>query len=112
MTTLISNAMKTIARTSLAAAFGIALLGGTAAADTYSEHAKQMNQGKDHYAALDEVKRGGTAAGDVGAQHADQMNKGKDHYSALPATTARAAQDQTAAKHTRKMNEGKDHYTP
>lgn len=116
MTTFLSSAAKMIARTSLATAFGIALLGGTANADNRSEHAKQMSLGKDHYQVLSTLRfaRPVTDApvSAAGTEHAKAMSKGKDHYAAPPIAATGAPEGGTsqAAKHASKMSQGKDHY--
>lgn len=118
MTTFLCTAAKTIARTSLAAAFGIALLGGTANADDRSEHAKLMSLGKDHYQVLSTLRFASPGydapASASRTKHAKAMSEGKDHYAALSVAGSGAREDgaSDAAKHARKMIRGKDHYTP
>jgi hypothetical protein len=116
MPRFVSSIVKVLARTALAAVFGIAALGGAAAADSVRSHAQEMNTGKDHYAAWaaesratapDGLRDPSTPAG----RHVEQMNEGKDHYAATDAapggSPALVAQ---ARRHAEVMSTGKDHY--
>jgi hypothetical protein len=92
MTTFVSSIPRMIVRTSIAAAFGIAILGGAAygKGTTAQRHEQEMNQGKDHQSR--DAASLAAAPGDSrelrarAKKHLDEMNKGKDHYGALDAT--------------------------
>ena len=112
----VSSIQKIIARTSIAAAFGIAVFGGAAyASDTVDQrHQQEMEQGKDHQLARDAAS--GTATpGDSqylsarARKHLEAMNRGKDHYAAWDAIRV-VVSGESARTHIEKMNKGKDHY--
>ena len=77
-----------IARTAIAAALGITLLGGAAYADQTpaEKHEQEMSKGLDHSAARDAAGEGVRRDSDWrlarALKHADEMNQGKDHYAA------------------------------